>query len=820
MRRYPEGGSFVAAAERAVSRAGGVVLDMAYFTARHCKPASYCREQLGQAEVYVGIIGFRYGSPVTDDPGRSYTELEFDTAGELGLPRLVFMLDEEAMLPLPNKFQSDLEYGLRQARFRERVKAARLTVALVGSPDRLEMLVFHALAELGGQVAGTGSAYLEQVRQIAPARLEGRDVELAELAGFCAGSGRGPYAWWRAPAWAGKSALLSWFVLHPPPGVAVLSFFITARYKGQDDRTAFIDAVTEQLAALLGEPPPGYLAEAARERHLLVWLARAAEQGLVLVVDGLDEDRGVTSGPDAYSIAALLPARPPPGLSIIVAGRPDPPIPDDVPDDHPLRDPGVVRELAPSPAAGVVRSDMQRELKRLLHGGHTEQDLLGLVTAGGGGLAARDLAELTGAEVYGIEETLRTVAGRSFASRAGSWQPGTAPPVYVLGHEELQAAAAAALGPGRVERYRERLHGWAEDYRARGWPVETPEYLLRGYFRLLLETADLLRLAECATDRVRHDRMLDISGGDAAALAEITDVQDLMLRLRAYDLPVLARLNVHRGRLAERNAHIPAGLPAAWASIGYLDRAEALARSIPDLGRRAAALAALARAVAGAGDLDRAGALGRSIPDLDEQARVLAALARAAAGAGDLDRAEALARQAEAAARAIPSPGGQAAALAALARAAAGAGDLDGAEALARQAEAAARAIPSPDGQAVALAAVAGAAAGAGDLDRAEALARSIPDSGWREEALAAVAEMAEVAGDLDRAKALARAIISSGGQAAALAAVAEVAAGAGDLDRAGALARSIPDPGVRVEALAVLAEMAAGACDLDRAEA
>ena len=449
LRQYPPERSFVAAAEQAVIRAGGAVLDMAYFTAREGQPADYCREQVRRADVYVGIIGFRYGSPVKDEPGRSYTELEFATASERVLPRLVFLLDEDAALRLPQSFRADPVYGEKQRAFRERITGGETTVQWVGSPDRLEILLFQALTDLREQAAESKSvvrsAYLEQVKRISPLQLHDRDSELAELAAFCTEPGRGPYAWWRAPAWAGKSALMSWFVLHPPPGVQVISFFVTARWKGQDNRGAFIDAVLEQLADMLREPIPAYLTETTRELHMLRMLMQAAErcqqldERLILVVDGLDEDRGVITGPDAYSIAALLTARPSAGLRIIVAGRHDPPIPADVPDDHPLRDTAIVRVLDESHWAAVVKTDMQRELKRLLHGSPAEQGLLGLVTAAGGGLSAGDLAELTGLPVYEIEENLRAVAGRTFMAASVSGHPDRARGSMILLHQESQA---------------------------------------------------------------------------------------------------------------------------------------------------------------------------------------------------------------------------------------------------------------------------------------------------------------------------------------------------------------------------------------------
>lgn len=330
-----------------------------------------------------------------------------------------------------------------------------------------------------GRVAGT--AYLEQVRDIGTAELRDRKRELQELADFCLGDE--PCIWWQAGPWAGKSALMSWFVLHPPQNVDVICFFVTGRLAAQADSTAFTEAVLEQVASLTGERLPASLAPTARDAHrrqLLREAARRADQNgrrLVLVIDGLDEDRSRgperASGAGMPSIASLLPRHPVEGLRVIVSGRPDPEIPDDVPDDHPLRH-CAVRPLAPSVHARDIERVAKEELRRLLNGGEAARSVLGLVAAAQGGLTGSDLQAITNPFQQArtlalLTETLIWNADVQSARRVaaatctvGSWTTAARPVLLLTADSDRQLTFGSPMPRPATPSHQTRAAGAAE----------------------------------------------------------------------------------------------------------------------------------------------------------------------------------------------------------------------------------------------------------------------------------------------------------------------------------------------------------------------
>ncbi|MFF5287364.1 hypothetical protein [Streptomyces sp. NPDC013171] len=444
------------------------------------------------------------------------------------------------------------------------------------------------------------------LRDVLPLDFVGREGEVGDLAAFVtAPDGAPAYRWYQADPWAGKTGLLAWFVTQElPAGVDVAHYFIAERL-GTNRRDGFVQTVGEQLAAAAGsrrrpavdhmrpdlDPLYETAARACAEKH----------RRLVLVVDGLDEDGEADL--DHLGIAGLLPKNPPHGMRVIVAGRPHPGVPARLAMDHPLRDPGIVRRLADSPAARVIRDAAMTELRALLQDPDIGQRLLGLLATAQGALSSQDLGELLGIRPHVVKEMLRTVAGRSLAPTRTDLLPldvraqaetEADRQTFVLAHAELLATARHELGRRFLRERVDDLHHWAKEYQDEGWPEDTPNYLLTGYTRLVQEHkgGDGGRLAALVLDPARQLRISQRSGPDVA-------LRDLDLvappDATAPSLQHATEAAVCRELLLSRVQPVPGSVTRTVARLGDARRARALAGASGGAVDKALNLAGVAR---------------------------------------------------------------------------------------------------------------------------------------------------------------------------------------------------------------------------------
>jgi Domain of unknown function (DUF4062) len=146
MARFPAGRSFAQAAMDALREAGWDVVEMTKFPSSDEDPIEHVKRQVDQCDLYVGVIGFRYGE-IVPDRDISYTELEFDTATERDKPRLLFLLDESLRTDaraLPRDMIAP-DRGRVDA-FRQRIRRTR-QVKQFTTPANLEKAVRQALLD-------------------------------------------------------------------------------------------------------------------------------------------------------------------------------------------------------------------------------------------------------------------------------------------------------------------------------------------------------------------------------------------------------------------------------------------------------------------------------------------------------------------------------------------------------------------------------------------------------------------------------------------------------------------------------------------------
>ncbi|GAA2629814.1 hypothetical protein GCM10010425_30590 [Streptomyces spororaveus] len=450
--------------------------------------------------------------------------------------------------------------------------------------------------------------HAELVRQTfpVPGGLQDRQVDLGVLAGFVTDRSPGArsYLYVKAAYYAGKTALMSWFVQNEqdrPADVDVVGYFV-ATLIGNNRADLFLEAMVGQLAAVAGRKKVSATAgQPTRELfHELCRAAAEAAEGrgrmLLMVVDGLDEDEDARLG--GRSIAGYLPPRPPANLRIVVTGRSNRPVPDDVPAGHPLLEPANVHVLPAWELAEPTREEATRELLGLLRDRPIGTGIVGLITAARGGLSAKDLAQLLGVLPLDINERLSSLKGRSLAF---DHTTSAADRTYVLGHDVLREAAVDQLGD--LTGYEELLHAWADGYRDRGWRADTPPYLLHHYTTRMLrptEDADAARLTAFALDPRRQQRLLahtarDIALADLDRAAQSTGGHD------PADLEVLAAVAASRDLINLGARPVPHSIMRGFARLGDIGRTRGLALASRYPVGKASALADVARTLAGFG---------------------------------------------------------------------------------------------------------------------------------------------------------------------------------------------------------------------------
>lgn len=71
------------------------LLGMEGFGARKTSPLETCIEELEACDIYIGVISLRYGS-IDLISGKSYTQIEYEKAKELGKDICIYLLDESS----------------------------------------------------------------------------------------------------------------------------------------------------------------------------------------------------------------------------------------------------------------------------------------------------------------------------------------------------------------------------------------------------------------------------------------------------------------------------------------------------------------------------------------------------------------------------------------------------------------------------------------------------------------------------------------------------------------------------------------------------
>ena len=124
-----------------------VVRGMEQFGSRLGTPVEECIKAVQSCQLYVGVFGMRYGS-IPDGHDKSMTNIEYDEAQRLGLPSLIYLLNENHSIPA-----KDVEVGEGAEKLLDLkdLLKKRHTVSFFTMPEDLQARIMHDVpAQLDG----------------------------------------------------------------------------------------------------------------------------------------------------------------------------------------------------------------------------------------------------------------------------------------------------------------------------------------------------------------------------------------------------------------------------------------------------------------------------------------------------------------------------------------------------------------------------------------------------------------------------------------------------------------------------------------------
>ncbi|MFO0700080.1 MAG: DUF4062 domain-containing protein [Nitrospira sp.] len=320
-----------AAVEKALQRMRQTKLNgMEYFGSRDENTRDVSLIEVDRSDVYVGIIGGRYGSGITEE--------EYRRASEKKLPRFLYFKDEQT-IPADGRDAGGEERTRLASWKTELRKTHALGTDSFTNPDDLAARVTADLSnwfleQCGPQLFlnGVGSLPYDYAPRIenflteylgtstVPVPFGGREEDLKSLDDWLEDNTALPYLMMAAPAGRGKSALLVRWTrqLLARPHISLVFVPISIRFRTNLSAVTFA-TLAARLATLHGEKVPDTPSTTAEIWRGLVtdYLRRPLPNGetLVVVLDGLDEAADWEPGPD------LFPLTPPNHMRIVVSAR-------------------------------------------------------------------------------------------------------------------------------------------------------------------------------------------------------------------------------------------------------------------------------------------------------------------------------------------------------------------------------------------------------------------------------------------------------------------------------------------------------------------